>query len=114
MKNVLAGVASIVVLTVLLAAPAAAQGICFVAEPGLTLQQWYQICQAQVAQTCSVLPMQGPACIQSVAQAEYRSYQQQQNLSMACQPYQAGLRQCINGYVATCNGSMFMTSAQQC
>jgi hypothetical protein len=114
MKKLFAAVASIIALTISLAAPAAAQAPCFVTERGLSFQQWYQICAPQVAQTCRVVPMQGPACIQSVAQAEYQTYVQSQYVSMACQPYQAGVRQCINGYVATCNGSMFMTSAQQC
>ncbi len=95
--------------------PAVAQGSpCFVAQRGLSFEQWYQICAAQVAQTCTVVPMQGPACIQAVAQSEYQTYVQSQYVSMACQPYQAGQRQCINGWVATCNGSMFITSAQQC
>jgi hypothetical protein len=114
MKNVLAAVALIIGLTITSAAPAAAQAPCLVTERGLSFQQWLQICGPQVAQTCSMLPMQGPACMQSVAQAEYQTYVRSQYVSMACQPYQAGQRQCINGYVATCNGSMFITSAQQC
>ena len=61
-----------------------------------------------------MVPVQGPACIQMVAQSEYQTYVQSQYNAMACQQYQAGSRQCINGYVATCNGSMFITSAQQC
>ena len=95
--------------------PAAAQGSpCFVAQRGLSFQQWYQICAQQVAQTCAAVPMQASACIQAVSQGEYQTYVQSQYASMACQQYQAGMRQCINGYVATCNGSMFITSAQQC
>jgi hypothetical protein len=78
----------------------------------LSFQQWYQICAQQVAQTCSVLPMQPAACIQSVAAAEYQTYLNSQNASMACAaPGQAA---CINGYVATCNGTLFITSARRC
>jgi len=97
------------------AKPAAAQGSpCLVAQRGLSFEQWYQICAQQVARTCTMVPVQGPACIQMVAQSEYQTYVQSQYNAMACQQYQAGSRQCINGYVATCNGSMFITSAQQC
>ena len=113
MKNLLAAMASIIGLTISFVAPAA-QAPCLVTERGLSFQQWYQICAPQVAQTCTMVPMQGPACIQAVAQAEYQTYVQSQYVSMACQPYQAGMRQCINGWVATCNGTEFMTSAQRC
>lgn len=95
--------------------PAEAQGApCFVTQRGLSFQQWYQICAQQVAQTCTMVPVQGPACIQMVAQSEYQTYVQSQYTSVACQQYQAGQQQCMGGYVATCNGSMFITSAQHC
>ncbi len=95
-------------------APASAQTPCFVTENGLSFQQWYQICGMQVAQICSALPaqFQGSACIQSVAQRQYQTYVLSQQASVACAV--PGQRTCINGYVATCNGTQFMTSAQHC
>jgi hypothetical protein len=108
MKIALATVA----LTLWFATTASAQEACLVGQRGLSFQQWYQICAQQVAQTCSVLPMQPAACAQSVAAAEYQTYRSSQNVSMACQvPGQAA---CINGYVATCNGTLFITSARRC
>jgi hypothetical protein len=93
-------------------ATASAQGPCLVTQPGLSFEQWYQICAAQVAQMCQMVPMPGAACVQSSAQAEYQTYVQSQFVSMARSV--PGHSACINGYVATCNGTLFMTSAQHC
>jgi hypothetical protein len=108
MKIMFVAVALILSLT----ASASAQEACLVGQRGLSFQQWYQICAQQVAQTCSVLPMQLAACIQSVAAAEYQTYVNSQSASMACQV--PGQVACINGYVATCNGTLFITSARRC
>jgi hypothetical protein len=112
MKNLLLASVSITGLILSLAAPAAAQTPCLVAQRGLNFQQWYQICAAQVAQTCRMLPMQPAACLETVAQSEYQTYVQSQSASMACSV--PDLRQCINGWLATCNGQLFITNAQRC
>jgi hypothetical protein len=112
MRNLLAALALIAGINALLTAPAAAQAPCLVATRGLSFQQWYRLCARQVAQTCTMVPMSGPACIQEVAQAEYQTYLQSQSVSMACSV--PGMRQCINGWLATCNGTLFITSARRC
>ena len=113
MKTHLAGLGWLAGLMLSFAAPAAAQvGPCLVSQRGLDFNQWYQICGGQVAQLCSFLPMQPQTCAPSVAQAEYQTYSQSQYVSMACSV--PGEMRCINGWRATCNGSLFMTSANRC
>ena len=102
---------TIIALTVLTTVPASA---CIVAIPDLTFEQWFPFCAAEIEQTCSGPVSQlVPNCRETMAKGMYATYVQSQ-YHPPCGQQNAGASMCINGYVATCNGTIWVTSGQIC
>jgi hypothetical protein len=106
--------------------PASAQGQCF-PGPGpdgrpLSFQQWYGVCRAQVGQVCETMSgIMGGAAQPGQCQAIMNSYYQQYVSSVIsvggqpqCSQFNAGQMACINGWLATCNGTLWQRSANTC
>ena len=110
MKILIATIASLAWFAI-----AASAQECLITTPNLSYQQWYQYCASQINQMCSAPPLQDtPNCAAMIGQAEYQTYVASQHVMPPCGPQMAGQQTCINGYVATCNGTQWMTSAQHC
>jgi hypothetical protein len=101
---------------------ASAQGAC-TPGPGpdgnpLSYEQWYSICGAQITQMCNTMRNISPyADCNAIANSQYQTYVisvRANGGQPPCSQYNNGAQACINGWVATCDGTMWRRSSNQC